>query len=119
MPAIARMLERVSGKMPDMAIAPDQIVAHGAAIHASLTSLRERASTPVAGGGRRLDSESAVADSTEEESRRLQAIFEPAVVDQFGRVFWGSIATFPALKASTSSWVKPILAKHPIWLQKL
>ncbi len=36
MPQCRRMLERISGKEPNMSIAPQQIVAHGAAIHAAI-----------------------------------------------------------------------------------
>jgi molecular chaperone DnaK len=53
MPQCRRMLERISGKEPEMAIAPDQIVAHGAAIHAAILAydLDEAASKGAPGGG--------------------------------------------------------------------
>jgi hypothetical protein len=39
------------------------------------------------------------------------SIFEPAVVDQFGRVFWGSIATFPAFAVSDTIDSFPVNAE--------
>jgi molecular chaperone DnaK len=39
MPRVARMLADISGKMPEMAVAPQQIVAYGAAIHAAILAL--------------------------------------------------------------------------------
>ena len=43
MPMVPRMLERISGKQANMATAPDQIVAHGAAIHAAILQMNRKA----------------------------------------------------------------------------
>ncbi|MCB9849473.1 MAG: Hsp70 family protein [Phycisphaerales bacterium] len=48
MPQVTRMLAEVSGKAPDMAAAPDQIVAHGAAIHAAILTYDRASATPSA-----------------------------------------------------------------------
>lgn len=42
MPMIHRMLESLSGKQPQMAMAPDQVVAHGAAIRAAIHQMTEK-----------------------------------------------------------------------------
>lgn len=48
MPMVHKMLERISAKRPIMAAAPDQIVAHGAAIHAAILELnRQQAVTAI------------------------------------------------------------------------
>ncbi len=48
MPMVHKMLERISGQEPTMASAPEQIVAHGAAIHAAIIQLdQERAASVV------------------------------------------------------------------------
>ena len=54
-PRVTRMLSEVSGKLPDMAIAPEQIVAHGAAIHAAILGMTDKAVTFTADGGKRVD----------------------------------------------------------------
>jgi molecular chaperone DnaK len=51
MPRVAAMLSEISGKQADLAEAPDQIVAHGAAIHAAIVAFdRAAAPTPVGAG---------------------------------------------------------------------
>jgi molecular chaperone DnaK len=52
MPMVSEMLAMISGKKPTMAIAPDEIVAHGAAIHAAILEMHahgtgERAVVPL------------------------------------------------------------------------
>jgi molecular chaperone DnaK len=42
MPQVSRMLAEISGKAPDMAAAPEQIVAHGAAIHAAILTFDQK-----------------------------------------------------------------------------
>lgn len=42
MPAIVEMLRRLSGQEPDNSVAPDEAVAHGAALHAGLVLARRR-----------------------------------------------------------------------------
>ncbi|MFO0817245.1 MAG: Hsp70 family protein [Pirellulales bacterium] len=46
MPSIVDMLRRVTGKEPDNSVAPDEAVAHGAALHAGLVLARRRGETP-------------------------------------------------------------------------
>ena len=91
MPMIQGMLERVSGKKPNMATAPEQIVAHGAAIHAAITQLT---SSPIAlkdDGARMIrQDELTVAeideDDEEGEEGSILDIFTPAVRDAARRV---------------------------------
>ena len=80
MPCVQQMLERISGKQPAMAIAPDQIVAHGAAIHAAILQLSE--SRPArADRTRRLESDvHATEEDHKEEEERMAAIFDAPVV---------------------------------------
>jgi molecular chaperone DnaK (HSP70) len=40
MPQVLKMLERVTGKKPNTSLSPDEVVAHGAAIHAAITQLK-------------------------------------------------------------------------------
>lgn len=46
MPSIVDMLRRVTGKEPDNSVAPDEAVAHGAALHAGLVLARRCGGTP-------------------------------------------------------------------------
>jgi molecular chaperone DnaK len=80
MPRVSAMLSEISGKAPDMAIAPDQIVAHGAAIHAAIISLADHRVTVSAGGEKRLDVDDKVDHHDQEEQARMAAVFEPQVV---------------------------------------
>ncbi len=86
-PRVARMLEEISGKKPEMAIAPDQIVSHGAALHAAISVL-DRAPQPVtAVGERRMDSESAPQPvNADDEQRMMQAIMATDAVDAAKRI---------------------------------
>ena len=94
MPCVAAMLERISGKQPNMAIAPDQIVAHGAAIHAAIISLGEsNAPQPAAGAARKSDDiawKDADAEA-EEDTERMQAIFAEPVVEAARSVKLGDV----------------------------
>ncbi|NOX58037.1 MAG: Hsp70 family protein [Planctomycetes bacterium] len=78
MPRVARMLAEISGKEPEMAIAPDQIVAHGAALHAAICDF-DRTETPQATGKeKRLDFDSAATDAeADKEQQKMQAIMAP------------------------------------------
>ncbi|MBL4700993.1 MAG: Hsp70 family protein [Phycisphaeraceae bacterium] len=40
MPQVLKMLERVTDQKPNTSLAPDEVVAHGAAIHAAITQLK-------------------------------------------------------------------------------
>ncbi len=77
MPMIANMLERISGKQPNMATAPEQIVAHGAAIHAAISQM---ASSPVsvATDGSRTIRQDELYEFADEEQQR-----EPSILDVF------------------------------------
>jgi len=56
MPMVSQMLERISGKRPNMSLAPDQIVAHGAAIHAAIQQMRAPVAVVHADGARTIAS---------------------------------------------------------------
>ncbi len=80
MPCVAQMLEKISGKQPDMAIAPDQIVAHGAAIHAAILQMADSAAVVAADQSRRLESPAAPQEAyAQREEERMQAIFDEPV----------------------------------------
>lgn len=79
MPAVHRMLEGISGKKANMAIAPSEIVAHGAAIHAAILQLNERPLAPMSSGPRR-DRKSGDEDNEPDDPIDL-LVFEPAVVE--------------------------------------
>lgn len=79
MPMIPSMLERISGKIPGMATAPDQIVAHGAAIHAAILQMnRTGASVPV--DGTHTMSSDDVPGQEEEGADEAKRIFKESVV---------------------------------------
>jgi molecular chaperone DnaK len=46
MPAVFQLLHDLSGKEPDCSVSPDEAVAHGAALHASLLLAKHRGETP-------------------------------------------------------------------------
>ncbi len=50
MPCIHKMLQQLSGKQPVMAAAPEQIVSHGAAIHAAILQMNRLAAAVVVSG---------------------------------------------------------------------
>lgn len=41
MPAVLTMLQRVTGRQPDSSLSPDEVVAHGAAVHAAITLIQK------------------------------------------------------------------------------
>lgn len=48
MPQVLKMLERVTGKKVNTSLSPDEVVAHGAAIHAAISQLKRYASQKAA-----------------------------------------------------------------------
>ncbi len=80
-PRVSRVLAEISGKEPDMAIAPDQIVAHGAAIHAAILGLGHSAVRVTDTGAKIIDHDFPQTGDADEEQRRMQAIFAPQVVE--------------------------------------
>lgn len=76
-PRVSEVLEEISGKQPSMSIAPDEIVSHGAAIHAAILELGDkRPSRSAAQGDRDVLSEEQMA----EQQRQMQAIFDDNMV---------------------------------------
>ncbi len=84
MPMIRKMLERISGKQPNMATAPEQIVAHGAAIHAAIEQMTHSAVTSVEGGARSLVQDELTGSADKAEA--ILDIFEPSVVEAASKV---------------------------------
>jgi molecular chaperone DnaK len=80
MPCVQEMLARISGKQPTMSEAPDQIVSHGAAIHAAILQMqREAAATPTKGAG-------AAGEEPSREGAAAGQAFDAAVVDAARKV---------------------------------
>ncbi len=79
MPAVQEMLEQVSGKKPNTAIAPREIVAHGAAIHAAIRHMTDSPVQTLPDGGRRIDSAWGDAGPDDEPIRLFT--FEPPVME--------------------------------------
>jgi molecular chaperone DnaK len=76
MPAVRRMLEGISGKEANMAIAPTEIVAHGAAIHAAILQLADEPPAPISSGRHRDRS------SEDDDDDPIDLfMFEPPVVE--------------------------------------
>jgi molecular chaperone DnaK len=85
MPMIPRMLERISGKQPNMATAPEQIVAHGAAIHAAITQMAPAAAVVGVDGSRTFTQDELTPDDDDPDENIL-SIFDPPVVEAAHRV---------------------------------
>ncbi len=85
MPMIHRMLERVSGKQPNMATAPEQIVAHGAAIHAAITQMVQSPVAVAADGGRGMVQD-ALTEAPDDPNEDILSIFDREVVEVATRV---------------------------------
>jgi molecular chaperone DnaK len=94
MPCVSAMLEDISGKLPNMAVAPDQIVAHGAAIHAAIISLSESGALRTAaeneGKSDDLTWPDPAADQAEE-TERMKAVFSEPVVEAARSVMLGDV----------------------------
>ncbi|HUU84159.1 MAG TPA: Hsp70 family protein [Phycisphaerae bacterium] len=81
MPMVHDMLERISGKRPTMASAPDQIVAHGAAIHAAILALdRDQAAVSVPVDGARDADDQAVKVIDDDDDDVRQDGFDESVL---------------------------------------
>ncbi len=87
MPMVHRMLEHLSGKQPNMATAPEQIVAHGAAIHAAITQM-SASPVRVAIDGSRSITHDAISTPLEDDSDEpsILDIFDPPVVEAANKV---------------------------------
>lgn len=86
MPMIPAMLERISGKKPNMATAPEQIVAHGAAIHATITQMTQ-SHVGVAEDGVRLVTQDALTETDAGPGGSdILKIFAPSVVEAAEKV---------------------------------
>jgi molecular chaperone DnaK len=83
---VHQMMERISGKHPNMAIAPDQIVAHGAAIHATITQLTETAVTVTQDGARMITQDALTPFPEKPEEENILDIFRPEVVEAAKKV---------------------------------
>ncbi|MCP4246235.1 MAG: Hsp70 family protein [bacterium] len=79
MPMVPRMLERISGKQPEMAAAPDQIVAHGAAIQAAILQMHRAAAVVPTDGAEVLEDDD-WDDEAESDGDGAQ-VFDESVVE--------------------------------------
>jgi len=79
MPMIHQMLERISGKKPNMATAPDQIVAHGAAIHAAILQMQRSDAAVTVDGSRTLTSDENLAEQASS-AAEAPGVFKESVV---------------------------------------
>ena len=79
MPMIHRMLERISEMKPNMAADPEQIVAHGAAIHAAILQIKSTATVVAEDGARTLSSDDWAGAADPGDDEALQ-IFDDTVV---------------------------------------
>jgi len=88
MPMIQRMLERISGKKPNMATAPEQIVAHGAAIHATINQLTTSPITLADDGARMIQQDALTVSEPidDEHEPSILDIFTPEVRDAARKV---------------------------------
>ena len=81
MPMVGEMLGRISGKRPNMDQAPDEIVAHGAAIHAAILQMHARPSASVAADGSRTLGTPEVGEAPGPDIPPMPDLFDRKVVD--------------------------------------
>ncbi len=81
MPRVSEMLSRISGKKPNMDQAPDEIVAHGAAIHAAILHMHAQPTVSVAPDGSRRLGTPEVGTAPEPEVPPVPDLFDQSVVD--------------------------------------
>ncbi|MFH0983428.1 MAG: Hsp70 family protein [Planctomycetota bacterium] len=86
MPMVSEMLNRISGKKPNMDQAPDEIVAHGAAIHAAILHMHAQPTVSVAADGSRTLGTPEVGETPEPDLPPLPDLFDPKVVEATRRV---------------------------------
>jgi len=79
-PRVSEMLEEISGKQPSMSIAPDEIVSHGAAIHAAILELGERSPGRGVDGKTAGEKDALSEEQMAEQQRQMQAIFDDNMV---------------------------------------
>lgn len=78
-PRVSEMLEQISGKKPSMSIAPDEIVSHGAAIHAAILELSDE--KPRGLSSEASDHPNALTErEMAEQQKQMQAIFDENMV---------------------------------------
>jgi molecular chaperone DnaK len=85
MPMVHDMLQRISGKRPNMATAPEQIVAHGAAIHAAISQMRQPAMQSDNHGARSLVHDGLV-DNPTTPGEDILSVFSPPVIEAARKV---------------------------------
>ena len=81
MPMVSDMLARISGKKPNMDQAPDEIVAHGAAIHAAILRMHTGGSVSIGADGARTLAPSDLGELAAPEMLPPPNLFEPRVVE--------------------------------------
>lgn len=86
MPMVSEMLGRISGKKPNMDQAPDEIVAHGAAIHAAILQMHAHPTVPIAADGSRTISTQDVGAEPAPDLPPMPDLFDKKVVDATRRV---------------------------------
>ncbi len=85
MPMVHEMLARMSGKRPNMATAPEQIVAHGAAIHAAITQMTGSALN-AADDGTRSVVQDTLTEVGGDDGEDVLSIFDAPVIAAAGKV---------------------------------
>ena len=86
MPMVSEMLGRISGKKPNMDQAPDEIVAHGAAIHAAILQMQASPAVSVAVDGSRTLGTPEVGTDAPADVPPVPDLFEQKVVEATSRV---------------------------------
>ena len=86
MPMVTEMLSRISGKKPNMDQAPDEIVAHGAAIHAAIIQMHSQPPASVEKDGSRTLSTPEVGRESDGGAPPLPNLFDRKVIEATKRV---------------------------------
>ncbi|HAI10792.1 MAG TPA: hypothetical protein DCM28_03755 [Phycisphaerales bacterium] len=104
MPQVIKLLERVTGKKPNTSLSPDEVVAHGAAIHAAITQLKryqEKAVEAKAAKPKPAVATQAEMRIAEEEGSALPMMQEP--VDANAETVADGIAPHPSGASTTTT----------------